>query len=376
MPLSYPVCFTRNAWGADNPVMAGVFSEAAPQPARLAVYIDAGVAAAHPGLEAEITAYAAGHGAVMELAEAPHILPGGEPVKNGWHCVNRIIADLARLKLCRHSFVVAIGGGALLDAVGFAAALVHRGIRLIRMPTTTLAQGDSGVGVKNGINLDGAKNMLGTFAPPYAVVNDAAFLSTLSGDLVRDGMAEAFKVAIIRDGEFFRYMASNADRISRAEAPVIEECVRRSALIHLEHIRGAGDPFEFGVSRPLDFGHWSAHRLETMSGFSLRHGQAVGIGIALDACYAWKLDMITRGEMESIHGAMRGCGIALYNDLLSARDDTGRLQVLAGLEQFREHLGGRLSITLPTAIGAAVEVHAMQSETIEESTAYLAKAYG
>src|SRR5204862_2038620 len=133
--------------------------------------------------------------------EPPKIVPGGERAKQSPALIAALHADLQRLGIDRQSFVVAIGGGALLDAVGYAAATAHRGVRLIRVPTTVLAQADSGVGVKNGINAFGKKNFLGTFAPPAAVINDSTFLVTLSDREWRSGLAEAIKVALLKDSQ-------------------------------------------------------------------------------------------------------------------------------------------------------------------------------
>jgi 3-dehydroquinate synthase len=281
--------------------------------------------------------------------------------------VHRVIRDALTNGLCRHSYVIGIGGGALLDAVGFGAALVHRGLRHIRMPTTTLSQGDSGVGVKNGINLEGVKNAVGAFAPPFAVVNDLSFLATLSQGLLLDGMAEAFKVAIIKEAAFFDFLEANAAALAKGSLPLIEEAVRRSAGLHLDHIRASNDPFEFGVARPLDFGHWAAHRLEGQSGFSIRHGQAVAIGLAVDTLYARDKGLLSATESRRIIGALRQAGLPTYHHLLSARDTDGRLAVVAGLEQFREHLGGDLSVTLPKGLGHRVEIHEMDEAAIERA---------
>lgn len=128
--------------------------------------------------------------------------------------------------------------------VGFVTALVHRGLRLVRMPTTVLAQNDAGVGVKNGMNEHGVKNFLGTFAPPFAVVNDAAFLETLPDEHWRGGISEAFKVAIIKDRAFFEFLVRSAPRLRAREANAMEALVKRCAVLHLEHIASSGDPFE------------------------------------------------------------------------------------------------------------------------------------
>jgi 3-dehydroquinate synthase len=263
----------------------------------------------------------------------------------------------------RQACVIAIGGGAMLDTVGYAAALVHRGVRLVRLPTTVLAQNDAGVGVKNGINAFGAKNFLGTFAPPYAVINDSKWLDTLPQRDIRAGLAEAVKVAAIRDPAFFDWLEVNAAGLSQC-GPLLDESIRRAALLHLEHIRSGGDPFERGSARPLDYGHWAAHKLETLSGHELRHGEAVAIGMALDASYAHRAGLLDQRSHDRLLGVIAGLGLPLYHPALD-EIDAGRRRILAGLEEFREHLGGALSVTLLRSIGDAVEVHAMEPQHIE-----------
>ena len=149
--------------------------------------------------------------------------------------------------------------------------------------------------------------------------------------------------------------------------------MRRGAILHLDHIRENNDPFEFGEARPLDFGHWSAHRLEGMSNYEIRHGQGVAIGIALDSVYAQRQGRITEDELERILVAFEQSGMPIWHPLLAERDDQGRLKVLEGLQQFREHLGGKLTITLPDGIGKRVEIHEMDTGLIEECAAYLGR---
>lgn len=371
VPFSYPVYFTHRVFDLSNPVLGDVLASAGEPKGKTAVFIDSGVHEACHGISDTAAAYLKHLANTLRLVCQPCIIPGGEAAKNGWEHVNTVIDKIKEHRLCRHSYIIAIGGGAFLDAVGFAAGIVHRGIRLIRMPTTTLSQDDSGVSVKNGINIGHVKNMLGTFSPPFAVINDFEFLTTLSKDLMLDGIAEAFKVAIIKDRDFFSFLSDNCVMISTMDLPVIEEAVRRCAEIHLEHISNSNDPFEFGVSRPLDFGHWSAHMLEGMSGYAIRHGQAVAAGIALDACYAWKQGLLNRNELNRILEAMQATGLTLFYQQILTRETSGALCILEGIERFREHLGGALSITLPQGIGNCVEVHTMELELVEECIQFM-----
>ena len=258
----------------------------------------------------------------------------------------------------------------MLDSVGFAASLVHRGVRMVRMPTTVLAQNDAGVGVKTGMDEHGQKNFIGTFAPPFAVINDFSMLDTLADRDWIGGIAEAFKVAIIKDAEFFEFLRDRAAALRNRDQQAMETLIRRCAIIHLDHIASAGDPFETGSARPLDFGHWSAHKIETMSDYWVGHGQAVAVGIAVDSYYAMRQGLITPNQLERILDGMTACGLPIYLDYLSRRTG-GELDILAGLDEFREHLGGRLNVTLPESLGDKREVHHLDRTIIAEAIEYL-----
>jgi 3-dehydroquinate synthase len=364
VPFDYPVHFTRRLFHLDNPLFASTldrFGEGRRH--RALVYIDAGVVAAHPALAARIKEYFHSRPDDLELAAPLQVVRGGEEAKRSWDLVRDAMWTIGNLHLDRQSYVVAIGGGAVLDMVGFAASLVHRGLRLVRVPTTTLAQGDAGIGVKNGMDEHGQKNYVGTFAPPAAVMNDFDFLPTLPFEHWIGGVAEAFKVAIIKDAPFFEFLRRSAAALRGRDAAAMGEAVHRSAVLHLDHIRGGGDPFETGSARPLDFGHWAAHRVESLSGYTLGHGQAVAVGIALDSTYARAQGLIDGGELEEILGGLAACGLPTYSPLLDERKD-GELLVLEGLRHFREHLGGRLAITLPRGIGGRIDVHEMDHRAI------------
>jgi 3-dehydroquinate synthase len=222
-----------------------------------------------------------------------------------------------------------------------------------------LSQADSGVGVKNGINAFGKKNFVGTFAPPFAVINDFNLLATLEPRDKRGGYVEAVKVACIRDAKFFDELERDAAKLAAFEPEPMKHLIRRCAELHLEHIATGGDPFEMGSARPLDFGHWAAHKLEQLSRFQISHGEAVAIGIAVDVVYSRNIGLLDAAAAERILKLLAQLGFRLYADELLNADDANRLTVLTGLEEFREHLGGELTITLLKAIGQGVEVHEM-----------------
>jgi 3-dehydroquinate synthase len=341
-------------------------------PARILLVVDSGVVTTTPLLLEQIERYFAFNKTQITLIEKPLIVSGGEHAKNGWSPVREIMTHAGLGHLDRHSYIVAVGGGCVLDMVGFAASLIHRGIRFIRIPTTVLAQNDAGVGVKNGMNDGGAKNFIGTFSPPYAVINDFEFLKTLSTIDWVGGISEAFKVAIIADKAFFKSLCKDVSKLKRRQQAAMEALIRKTAALHLKHIASSGDPFEFGSSRPLDFGHWAAHRLELDSNFSMPHGHAVSIGIALDSTYAMLKGMITEAEHHAIIDAFSCCGLPVFSPLLQ-RATNGRFDILEGLEQFREHLGGKLCITLPCPLGSKREVHALDTKLLIKAIEWLSK---
>jgi 3-dehydroquinate synthase len=362
----YPVRFTHGVLNPRNRTLRGVID--AEGRARLLVVIDEGVAEAHPTIVDDVVVYCAAHADALELTAPPLVVPGGEAIKNQYGPVDEIRAAIDIHGVDRHSYVVAIGGGAVLDAVGYAAATAHRGVRLIRVPTTVLAQDDSGVGVKNGINAFGKKNFVGSFAPPHAVVNDVDLLVTLSERDWRAGISEAVKVALLKDAGFFRWIEDHLADLDARSLPAMATLVHRSAELHLQHIATSGDPFELGSSRPLDFGHWAAHKLEQLSHHELRHGEAVAIGIALDSTYSYLTGSLRHGDWRRIVELFEAVRLPIWHEQMATPGSGGRPAVLAGLEEFREHLGGRLTVMLLERIGSGFEVHELDEAVILEAS--------
>jgi 3-dehydroquinate synthase len=369
----YPVAFTEHLFDPANPLLADTVGRLEPERRhRCLVFLDDALTAIRPRLGEEIAAYARQHAGRIELVAQPVPVPGGEVIKNDLHFVERMQRLVFEHRLDRHSFVIAVGGGAVLDAVGLVAATSHRGLRLIRVPTTVLAQNDSGVGVKNAVNLYETKNFCGTFAPPFAVLNDSAFIAMLPPRERIAGMAEAVKVALIRDAEFFRWLERHADDLLLSEPAAMGWMIRRCAELHMRQIAQGGDPFETGSARPLDFGHWAAHKLEALTRHHLRHGEAVAIGMALDTRYSVLAGLLKPGEEERVAALLEHLGFRLYHAALEhRRGGDGPLSVLDGLREFREHLGGELTVTLLAAIGRGVEVHAMDEGLVETAIAWL-----
>jgi 3-dehydroquinate synthase len=365
----YGVYFTQDVFARNNPLLFEIVAAGGGElPRKILVVVDRGLYRHHPHLLRKITDYLGYYPDQVQLAWPPLLVPGGERVKNEATPVTLVHRAIHQAKLCRHSYVLAVGGGAVIDMTGYAAATAHRGLRLIRVPTTVMAQADASIGVKNAINAFGKKNFLGTFAPPWAVLNDCSFLGTLSSRDWLSGVAEALKVALIKDAALFAFLEKSAPALKKRDMEVMQRVIQRSAALHLDHIAKGGDPFEFGSSRPLDFGHWAAHKLEQLSSFDLRHGEAVAIGIALDATYSHLIGRLPLGPWRRILALLERLGLPRWAPSLA-----DVRAVLQGIQEFREHLGGRLTIMLLAGIGQPVEVHELEREVVEEAIVLLGR---
>ena len=365
--FQYDIVFTRDIFSGQNHCLRDQLKKEdhAGGMVKVVVVLDAGLEQVNPSLQNKIVDYF-DQSTDIDLLAMPLVVAGGEQTKNDTRELIRVLELIDQAKVDRHAYVIGMGGGSVLDMVGFAAAIAHRGIRHIRIPTTTLSQNDSGVGVKNGINYFGKKNFLGAFVPPYAVINDLLLLETLDIRDWRAGAAEAVKVALIKDKEFFEWIEENVRDLAERNLDTMEHLVIRCAELHSEHIGGSDDPFEMGSSRPLDFGHWSAHKLEQLSDFELRHGEAVAIGIALDVSYAVEAGFLSDIVAGKIINVLQGLGFEVVHSLLFTEDGNSiNPDLLNGLEEFREHLGGVLTIPMISAVGTKFDVHEMNPKWIE-----------
>ncbi len=362
--FQHRIRFTRGAFSPENALLSDLLETCGRRKAL--VFIEQGLQSHFPQLEGQIQDYFADISGIQLMAV--EWLIGGEEAKRDDRGYHRAMAAIERHHIDRHSYLIVIGGGAFLDVIGYAAATGHRGIRLVRFPTTTLSQDDSGVGVKNGINAFGKKNFIGSFAVPYAVVNDFQFLHTQPQLTRRAGLIEAVKVALVKDGAFFNWIEANVSQLYQLDEAVLEEAVERSAILHARHIALGGDPFELGSSRPLDYGHWAAHKLEQLTDFELSHGEAVSVGVALDTLYAAESGLLKMDDATRVLRVIEGLDLPLWHEALDLRDMRGRRRVFNGLEEFREHLGGELTVLLLKDLGTGVDVHEID-ETLWETCA-------
>ncbi len=372
VPFEYEVHFTQSIFDAANQTfLNSIVRRERDKLHRMIVFVDQGVVEHFPQLIEQIEAYVAAHSCSLTLVCKPITIVGGEQIKVDLSSIERMQKAVFDFHIDRHSYVIGIGGGAVLDAVGWVAATAHRGVRHIRVPTTVLAQNDSGVGVKNGVNLYGVKNYQGAFAPPWSVINDIDFILGLPKRDQIAGVAEAVKVALIRDGLFFDWLEQNADALLQCDRAAMEYMIQRCAELHMQQIAQGGDPFEMGSARPLDYGHWAAHKLESMTDYQLRHGEAVAIGLALDAKYSALVGLLDESEATRVVRLLQRLGFELWHPMLDQCDKSGSRVVLKGLADFQEHLGGELTITLLDEIGTGVEVHEIDCEKVDLAMEWL-----
>lgn len=366
VPFVHRLRITGDVAGTDFAQLLQVIDGGDAGPARVMVVAERPVAEASSAVQR--IADQLGEESSVELVMPPVLVPGGESIKNSSDVTEQLLQLINRHQLDRRSYIIAIGGGAMLDATGYAAAIAHRGVRLVRLPTTTLAQADSGVGVKNAINYFGKKNWVGAFAVPWAVVNDAALLQSLSDRDFRSGFSEAIKVSLLKDRGQFEWLCLNAGEIRNRNMTVASQAIDHACLLHLRHITGGGDPFEMLEARPLDFGHWSAHKLEPLTEYQVRHGEAVAIGVAIDCIYSSMKFGFPEADAINVCRCLSQLGLQLWHPALEPID-----RLMDGLEEFRQHLGGRLTITMLRAVGDPINVHDIDPSVMKQAIGRLAE---
>ena len=357
VPYTHRLRFTKDVLGAEQQTLADLLEPSGDNPARVQFWLDQNLSDANPEIKNQLKRFSDSAPDRIKRVGNIQLVPGGEEIKNDIEVLEKMLKVFNVSDLDRRSYVVVIGGGAVLDTVGFAAGIAHRGIRLIRLPSTTLAQADSGLGVKNGVNLFRKKNWLGTFAVPWGVINDAELLTTLSNRDFVGGFSEAVKVSLLKDSKFFDTLCCQASDIAARHMQAALPAIKQAAKLHLDHITRGGDPFEMLEARPLDFGHWSAHKLESMSDFVLRHGEAVAIGVAIDSVYSSLAHGLPTAIADKILHCLSNLGFTLTDPALHDVE-----LLFDGLEEFRQHLGGRLTLTMLRNPGEPFEVHQINRE--------------
>lgn len=349
--FNYKILFTKNVFNKKNKILLKALNEHTKTKKNIIIFIDKNILKIKPNIEKNIISYCNVYKKYINLKCDPIKITCGEKIKNHYNLAKILYKIIDDYKICRQSYIISIGGGTLQDLIGFIASTAHRGVKTIRIPTTTLSQDDSGVGVKNGINFNNKKNFIGCFNPPDAVINDINFLTYLKEKNFIEGFSEAIKVALIKNKNFFYFIKNNINKILKKDTKIIEKIVYKSAKIHADHISKKGDPFEKKSARPLDFGHWVAHKIEALSKYKISHGEAVAIGLALDCTYSYLIKILDKKEWKDIINTLLDIKLPIFNIALLNKN------LLNGLDEFREHLGGKLTITLIKKIGEKIETH-------------------
>lgn len=290
-------------------------------------------------------------------AFAQCVLPGGEEQKTLGN-VAAIIDALVAARLNRDGMVLALGGGVVGDIAGFAAASYQRGIAFVQLPTTLLAQVDSSVGGKTGVNHPGGKNLIGAFHQPAAVITDTDTLSTLPDRELRAGLAEIVKSALIADADFFAWLEGHVAALAGRDAPALERAIRRACEIKAAIV--AEDEREQGPRALLNLGHSFGHALETGAGYGrLLHGEAVAMGLVLAADFAARTGRLPPADAERVRALVLRAGLPADPPRI------GSEQMLELMGMDKKVAGGRLRLVLPTAIGRAIVTDDWPREALE-----------
>jgi len=289
-----------------------------------------------------------------------HVLeaPEGEEAKS-WETLGELYGRLIELGVERSSTIASLGGGAVGDLAGFAAATVLRGVNLIHIPTTLLAQVDSSIGGKTAINHPLGKNLIGTFYQPRLVVSDVETLKTLPPEEIRSGLAEVAKYGVIADRGLLELLSSEADGLLDADPEVVGEVVVRCSSIKASVVER--DEYDTrGVRAWLNYGHTVGHALEAVEGFSLRHGEAVSVGMVAEAHVSVSLGLMSRPDLEKLTEILGGLGLPVRWSGVDVRD------VLEAMRRDKKVLQGRIRVTLPTGLGVNPVLREVSEKLLKE----------
>ncbi|MFZ5776435.1 MAG: 3-dehydroquinate synthase [Thermodesulfobacteriota bacterium] len=291
---------------------------------------------------ARLLASLAGAGVAAELITFPH----GEASKH-LGTVAELASQLARLGIDRKDGLIALGGGVTGDITGFLAAVYMRGIPFVQIPTTLLAQVDSSVGGKTGVDIPEGKNLVGAFYQPRRVYIDSSVLRELPAEELLNGLAEVIKYSVIRDRSFFDFLSAQRQAILARELGVLEEVIARCCAIKAEVV--AADEREADLRRILNFGHTIGHAVEAASDYRLPHGLAVGLGMVAVCELAVGKGIMSQGDAEAVRSLIAAYGLPVE---IPAEYAPERLKGF--LKTDKKTVAGRPFFVLPTAIGAVV----------------------
>lgn len=373
----YTVCFTSDLFGPDNETIRRTLTKMGHKPPlRCAVLVDSGVAARNAALIPQILHHFQKERPFLDLCHPPFAMPGGESVKNSRRTAEAISAIARTHALSRESLVLVVGGGAFLDAAGTALSQCDGGIPTANIPTSPLAQSAAGIGAMRFMNEGGIKNAAGIFAPPHAVFIDFALLKTLPFEHHVSGMAEAFKMALAADAEFFAILCRKALKIRQNDRSTVEKVIHKTATLHLDQARKSYARMAHGDGNPADFGDWTARWLETLSGYKLPHGHALSVGIALKAWYGCHTGTLAEGEFTRLIEALLTCGLPIWNRFLETRTKDGTLALTEGLTRYQNGSSGHRPILIPVGVGTLKAVDHLDVTVFEQGIDLLKQLSG
>ncbi len=299
------------------------------------------------------------------LARVPQVdvflLPDGEQHKN-LESYGRVMDFLLERGHNRTTTLVALGGGVVGDLTGFAAATFQRGVDFIQVPTTLLAQVDSSVGGKTGVNHPRGKNMIGAFHQPRCVIADSSVLETLPDREYRAGLAEVVKYGVIRDAGFFQWLETHAADLAERDPAAVAHAVRRSCEVKAEVV--AADEREGGLRAILNFGHTFGHAIETLTDYRrFLHGEAVAIGMVLAANLSAHLGSLDEADAARVAALLRGMGLPVTPPALPVAD------MLTAMKVDKKVQDGRLRLVLADSLGHAVVTDEVPAKALEATLA-------
>jgi len=284
-------------------------------------------------------------------------VPPGEAQKS-LERAGKLYLALTGVSAERTTPILALGGGVVGDLAGFVAATYQRGVPLVQLPTTLLAQVDSSVGGKVAVDHGQLKNMIGAFYQPAMVIADTGTLMSLPEEELKNGLAEVIKSAAIRDGAFFAFLEENIDKINSLDADVLEEIVYRSVSIKAEVV--AKDELDMGLRRILNYGHTIGHAVESAADFRIKHGQAVAIGMVAAARIANKLGRLGQGEVNRLRVLIGQAGLPTEVPNLDVE------KIMRSMQHDKKVRGGRVKFVLLKSIGDAVVTDDVAPSLIKE----------
>jgi 3-dehydroquinate synthase len=274
------------------------------------------------------------------------LLPDGEQFKT-LEYVTHIFDKLLASKFSRNATLIALGGGVIGDMGGFAAACYQRGIAFLQIPTTVLAQVDSSVGGKTGVNHPLGKNMIGAFYQPQCVIADADVLDTLDDRQLSAGLAEVIKYGLIRDSKFFEWLENNIENLLARDKQALAYAIEKSCLNKAEIV--SEDEIETGVRATLNLGHTFGHAIETGSGYgTYLHGEAVAIGTCQAADLSRNKGWLTNADVERIIALFKKCNLPTTPP---EQIDSDRFLELMAVD--KKNVNGNIRLILLTKIGEA-----------------------